>query len=140
MSVTQAYLDLNGDSKASADARDKGGVNINAVTSTGTKFGTINAQNFYTAVGGTNGISEYYMYDATNIRLREASLVYQIPTRAKWVKALSVSVIGRNLFFIEKKAPFDPEISSATNNGLQGVDTFGQPSTRSVGASVKLGF
>jgi hypothetical protein len=80
------------------------------------------------------------MYSATNIRLREASLSYQIPTKAKWVKGLSVTAIGRNLFFVERKAPFDPEISSATNNGLQGVDTFGPPSTRSVGASVKLGF
>jgi TonB-linked SusC/RagA family outer membrane protein len=140
MSVTQAYLDFNGDSKASQMARDRGGVFVNADNSSGGKFGAINPQVWYTTVGGLSGISENYMYDATNIRLREASLAYQIPTRAKWVKALSVSVIGRNLFFIVRKAPFDPEISSATNNGLQGVDTFGPPSTRSVGASVKFGF
>jgi hypothetical protein len=121
-------------------ARDKGGVYVNAVTATGSKFGGINPQTWYTTVGGLAGISENYIYSATNIRLREASLAYQIPTKAPWVKGLSVSVIGRNLFFVERKAPFDPEISSATNNGLQGVDTFGQPSTRSVGASVKLGF
>ena len=140
MSVTQAYLDFNGDSKASQMARDKGGVYVNAVTATGGKFGGINPQTWYTTVGGLSGISENYIYSATNIRLREASLAYQIPTKAAWVKGLSVSVIGRNLFFVERKAPFDPEISSATNNGLQGVDTFGLPSTRSVGASVKLGF
>jgi len=140
MSVTQAYLDLEGDSKASADARGKGGVNVNADNQSGAKFGTINAQTWYTSVGGTNGIGEYYMYDATAIRLREASVVYSIPTKAKWVKGLSVSVIGKNLFFFQKKAPFDPEISSATNNGLQGVDTFGLPSTRGAGASVKLAF
>jgi outer membrane receptor protein involved in Fe transport len=140
MSVTQAYLDFNGDSKASQMARDHGGVYVNAVSANGTKFGAINPQTWYTTTGGLSGISENYMYSATNIRLREASLAYQIPTKAPWVKGLSVSVIGRNLFFVERKAPFDPEISSATNNGLQGVDTFGQPSTRSVGASVKLGF
>jgi TonB-linked SusC/RagA family outer membrane protein len=140
MSVTQAYLDFNGDSKASQMARDKGGVYVNAVSATGTKFGAINPQTWYTTTGGLTGISENYIYDATNIRLREASLSYQIPTKAKWVKGLSVTAIGRNLFFVERKAPFDPEISSATNNGLQGVDTFGPPSTRSVGASVKLGF
>lgn len=140
MSVTQAILDQSGASKASADARDKGGVTVNAVSSTGTKVPTINPETYYKAVGGQAGISEAYMYDATNIRLREASVVYNIPTRSKWVKTLSVSLIGKNLFFVEKKAPFDPEISSATNNGLQGVDTFGQPSTRSMGASVKFGF
>ncbi len=140
MSVTQAYLDQTGTSKASADARDAGGVKINAVMQGGNKPASIDAKTWYTGVGGTNGIGEYYMYDATSIRLREASLIYQIPTSAKWVKGLSVAVIGRNLFFVSKKAPFDPETSSATNNGLQGVDTFGQPSTRSIGASVKLGF
>jgi hypothetical protein len=140
MSVTQAYLDINGASKATQMARDRGGVYVNAVSANGTKFGAINPQIWYTTVGGLAGISENYMYDATNIRLREASLSYQIPTKSKWVKGLSVTAIGRNLFFVERKAPFDPEISSATNNGLQGVDTFGLPSTRSVGASVKLGF
>lgn len=150
MSVTQAVLDQFGESKASADARDAGGVSVNAVTSGGAKFtGKVNAQNWYQAAGGAGGISEYYMYDATNIRLREASLTYHIPVKATWVKNLSVGIIGRNLFFFEKKAPFDPEISMAagntsgsggTGNGLQGVDTFGLPSTRSVGASIKLGF
>jgi TonB-linked SusC/RagA family outer membrane protein len=149
MSVTQAVLDGFGDSKATQDARDAGGVSINAVTSNGTAFkGKIDAKTFYEAVGSAAGISEYYMYDATNIRLREASLSYQIPVKAKWVRSLSVSVIGKNLFFLEKKAPFDPEISMAagstgdpkTGNGLQGVDTFGLPSTRSVGASVRFGF
>jgi hypothetical protein len=149
MSVTQAVLDGFGDSKATGAARDAGGVNINAVYQNGSKFtGLLNPKAFYEAVGSTSGISEYYMYDATNIRLREASLTYQIPVQAKWVKTLSVSVIGKNLFFFEKKAPFDPEVSMAAGstanesngNGLQGADTFGLPSTRSIGASVKFGF
>lgn len=149
MSVTQAVLDGFGDSKATGTARDAGGVNINAVYQNGTKFtGLLNPKAFYEAVGSTSGISEYYMYDATNIRLREASLTYQIPVQAKWVRTLSVSVIGKNLFFFEKKAPFDPEVSMAAGstatpangNGLQGADTFGLPSTRSVGASIKFGF
>ncbi|HTI89819.1 MAG TPA: SusC/RagA family TonB-linked outer membrane protein [Puia sp.] len=142
MSVTQALLDANGDSKATADARDAGGVTLkNAVKADGTKFsGKVDALTFYNAVGNTNGIGEYYMYDATAVRLREASLTYRIPVQAKWVHSLSVAVIGKNLFFITKKAPFDPELSMATSNFLQGVETFGLPSTRSLGASVKLSF
>lgn len=141
MSVTQAVLDGLGDSKATADARDAGGVNINATKTTGDKWtGPIDAKTFYTGVGGASGISEYYMYDATNVRLREASIGYLVPVHAHWVRNLQVSLIGRNLFFFSKKAPFDPEVSMATNNGLQGVDTFGLPTTRSVGFSVKVGF
>ena len=142
MSVTQAVLDAFGASTASADARDNGGVNINAtVVSTGQPFkGPIDAQTFYGTVGNRNGISEYYMYDATAVRLREFSLTYKLPVQIKGITNMSFGLIGRNLFFISKKAPFDPEITMATSNALQGIDAFGIPSTRSIGASIKLTF
>lgn len=141
MSVTQSVLDANGDSKASADARDAGGVSINAVKQDGTKpSGKLDPMTFYQAVGGQAGIGEYYMYSATAVRLREASLTYNVPVKARWVRSMSVAVIGKNLFFVSKKAPFDPEVSQATSNFLQGVETFGIPSTRSIGATVKFGF
>src|SRR6202000_1715466 len=62
MSVTQAALDANGDSKATADARNAGGVILNnAVKADGSKFsGKVDALTFYNAVGNTNGIGEYY--------------------------------------------------------------------------------
>jgi TonB-linked SusC/RagA family outer membrane protein len=142
MSVTQAMLDQVGASKVSGQARDQGGVNIAATNSvTGKAFdGLLPAQAFYVGVGGRAGISEYYMYDATAVRLRELSLAYNIPVHVKGISNLNVSLIGRNLFFFYKKAPFDPEVSMATNNGLQGIETFGLPSTRSLGASVKIQF
>jgi TonB-linked SusC/RagA family outer membrane protein len=140
MSTTSAVLDIDGVSKASADARDAGGVNINAVHEDGSKVSSIDPKIFYTAVGGRAGIGEYYMYDATNIRLRELSIGYSIPVTARWMKNFTVSLIGRNLFFVTKKAPFDPETSMSTSNALQGIETFGNPATRSMGVSVKLGF
>ncbi len=145
MSVTQAVLDGYGDSKETQDARDAGGVNMPATIKGGTHDGEkwqglLPAQTFYQGVGGRDGISEYYMYDATNIRLRELSIGYTVPAKIKGIRNIYVSLIGRNLFFVTKKAPFDPEISMATNNGLQGTETFGIPSTRSLGFSVKLGF
>ena len=140
MSVTNAVLDKLGDSKVTADARDAGGVKINAIDTSGKKVSSVDAQAFYQAVGGRDGISEYYMYDATNVRLRELAVGYQFKIKPGIIKTLRLSVIGRNLFFITKKAPFDPEISMATNNGLQGTETFGIPSTRSMGFSIKAGF
>lgn len=141
MSVTQAILDKLGDTKATQDARDAGGVNIPAVYEDGTKFnGPLDAQLFYQTVGGQDGISEYYMYDATNVRLRELALAYNFPVKSNWMRSLRLTLIGRNLFFVTKKAPFDPEISMSTNNGLQGTETFSIPSTRSIGLSLNIGF
>lgn len=142
MSVTQAMLDQYGDSKISATTRDQGGVNIKATNATTNKTfdGLLPAQAFYTGVGGRAGIGEYYMYDATEVRLRELSVAYNIPVHVKAISMLTVSLIGRDLFFFYRKAPFDPEVSMATNNSLQGIETFGLPSTRSMGASVKIQF
>jgi hypothetical protein len=146
MSVTQAVLDEYGASKATGQARDAGGVNIKATTSsssgqTGAPWkGLLPAQAFYKSVGDRNGLSENYMYSGTAVRLRELAFGYNIPVRTKAINELKFSLIGRNLFFFSRKAPFDPELSMATSNGLQGIDTFGLPSTRSIGASLKIGF
>ncbi|WP_143307899.1 SusC/RagA family TonB-linked outer membrane protein [Chitinophaga vietnamensis] len=141
MSVTQAVLDWYGVSENTARARDEGGVNINAVYSNGTPFNKkMDAKTYYTTIGGRAGIGEMYMYDATNIRLRELSLSYRIPLKWKWLRTMRVGVIGRNLFFFHLQAPFDPEVSMGTGNGLQGVDVFGLPPVRSMGLNLKLGF
>jgi len=145
MSITQALLDEYGVSKVSAEARQAGGVDIPAAVSngtdiTGTYSGKLPADVFYQTVGGRAGITEYYMYDATNIRLRELSFGYRIPVKSKFIKSASLSLIGRNLFFIYKKAPFDPEISMSTGNGVQGVDVGGLPSAKSLGLSLRCSF
>ncbi|MET7000865.1 SusC/RagA family TonB-linked outer membrane protein [Chitinophaga defluvii] len=141
MSVTQAILDGYGVSEESAAARDNGGVPINAVQENGQAFsGKMDAQKYYTTIGGRAGIGEMYMYDATNIRLRELSLGYNIPLRNKLVSHIKASIIGKNLCFLKRSAPFDPEVSMSTSNALQGVDVFGLPATRSIGASIKVSF
>lgn len=141
ISLTQAYLDFYGYSKASADARDNGGLDIPAVYEDGTPYEEkIDAQKYYTAIGGRAGIAGEYAYDATNIRLREFSIGYRLPVEIKGIRNISLSLIGRNLFFISKKAPFDPEITMSTANNLQGIDVFGLPTTRSYGVNLKVGF
>lgn len=140
MSITQAELDLRGFSEASAAARDKGGVLVKG-TKNGVPFeGMVDAKAYYNAIGGRAGIGEFYMYDATVVRLRELSLGYTVPLKWKGVRSLNVSLIGRNLFFVKRDAPFDPEISMSTGDGLQGVDVFGLPATRSLGINVKVAF
>lgn len=145
MSLTQAILDEHGVSQATADARNAGGLDIPAVDYVdgqvvGDHEGPIDAATFYQTVGGRGGISEYYIYSATNFRLRELSLGYRLPVTPRFVKDVRVSVTGRNLFFFQKDAPFDPELSMSSGNGMQGVDVFGIPSTRSIGFGLKCTF
>ena len=49
-------------------------------------------------------------------------------------------LVGRNLWMIYCKAPFDPELTASTGSYLQGIDYFMQPSLRSLGFNVQLKF
>lgn len=137
LSMTQAELDLRGASKNSGNARDAGYVEVG-----GQKFS--DPQAFYNRVGGRQCTTEYYMYSATNIRLRELSLSYSLPqsllAKTGFIKTADISFIGRNLFFFHKKAPFDPDAVLSTGNSNQGIDVFGMPTTRNIGFNLKLTF
>jgi TonB-linked SusC/RagA family outer membrane protein len=140
LSLTQAVMDQYGVSKATGDARNAGGVAINGVNATtGAAVTKADPTAWYTTVGGRAGITENYIYSATVVRLREASLGYTLPLNGA-IKSLKFSLIGRNLIYFYKKAPFDPEISMSTGNGLSGVDVFNQPATRNYGLSLNASF
>jgi TonB-linked SusC/RagA family outer membrane protein len=140
MSVTQAMMDSYGVSKTSGDARDAGGVTVNGVDPNGKAVTTVKAQDWYSVVGGREGVSAEYLYSATTIRLREASLGYTVPITNAFLKTLKFSLTGRNLFYFSKKAPFDPEQTMSTANGLGGVDVFMLPATRSYGLTLNASF
>ncbi len=137
MSLTQAMLDKHGVSQDSADARNAGG--IEAVDQNGNRI-TVSAEDYYNAIGGRDGASGEYIYDATNIRLSEASLGYNFNVKNSFIQKANVSLIGRNLFFLYKDAPYDPNITSSTGEGFQGVDVFGMPSVRSIGFNMSVTF
>lgn len=133
VSVTQAIMDEYGVSKTSADTRNAGGVAINN--------GFVSAENYYTTTGGKNGLLQNYIYSATNVRLQEAHLGYTLPSR--WFDnkmKLSLSLVGRNLLMLYKRAPFDPEATASTGTFFQGMDLYMQPSLRTIGFSVNIQF
>jgi hypothetical protein len=133
-SATQAALDLYGVSEASATARDNGGVIINSGD-------VVNAEKWYNAIGANNGIPQFYTYSATNVRLQEANIGYTFPKSNVWgIADITVSLVGRNLWMIYCKAPFDPETTATTGNYYQGIDNFMMPNTRNLGFNVRLKF
>ena len=135
-SSTQALLDRFGVSKASADARDAGGVMI-------PNQGLYDAKKYYTLVAtGENDLAGYYAYSATNVRLQELTLSYKFNSRLfnNVIKDLTLSFVATNPWMIYCKAPFDPELTASTGTYGQGNDYFMQPSLKSYGFSVKFKF
>ena len=133
-SATAAAMDQYGVSERSAIARDNGGMLVNGRN-------RVDAQTWYTAIGSQSGLPQYYTYSATNVRLQEATIGYTFPR--KWlhnVCDIQLSVVGRNLWMIYNKAPFDPEAVATTGNYYQGIDFFMLPSTRNIGLNVKINF
>lgn len=140
ISTTMGYLNSWGYSQESADARDRGYVEVDAVKQDGTSVTQVPPQNWYQGVGNRDGIIEGQVYDATNIRLRDLALAYRIPLQSNVVKSATISLIGKNLFFFKNNAPYDPELNTYTGVGGQGYDIFGLPTTRSYGLNLKLTF
>lgn len=131
LSGTQSVLDQYGVSQVTANYRDTGGVPIN--------HGYVDTEKYFDTV---KGYAAYYTYSATNVRLAELSLSYTLPK--EWFRdklRMTVGLVGKNLWMIYCKAPFDPEATASTqSNYYQSYDYFMQPTTRNLGFSVKLNF
>lgn len=139
VSVTEAINDFYGVSQATSDARNNNGGMIDVVDTNGTPQ-QMTAQDYYLKTGGRAGLLGEYVYDATNVSLREFSVGYNFIFPDSGLDNVRLSLIANNLFFFYKDAPFDPNIASSTGMGLQGVDIYGQPSTRSIGLNINVNF
>lgn len=147
-SGADAGLDGSGVSRRTLQYRE-GGVVLDAVTNTGTPENPVWTQNTENITsqeyfGALGGIASNYVYDQTNIRLRELAVTYRLPSSLlnnTFLSTASVSLIGRNLFFISKKIDnFDPESSYSTTSFAQGVLYYNLPSLRSIGFNINLSF
>ena len=140
-SQTSADLDRNGVSKRSLQYRESGVVVNGTNTGTGSaNTQSITGQQYWTAM---SNISENYIYDQDNIRLRELALAYNIPLKSNklGLQNASVQLVGRNLFFFMNKADdIDPEAMLGTSLGVQGLSQNAMPTLRSVGLNLNLTF
>nr|MCU0363472.1 hypothetical protein [Bacteroidales bacterium] len=84
-----------------------------------------------------------YVFDASYVKLREMALTYSVPSAflsGKFIKGASFSLVGRNLWIIDKKTyHFDPEAAVSAGN-QQGIESGSYPSARSYGIDVKISF
>jgi TonB-linked SusC/RagA family outer membrane protein len=105
----------------------------------------ITAEKFWLKVGGRNApVGELFTVDASNVRFREAVLAYSLPASMLGnspFRKVSISFVGRNLFFFSNKAKnIDPDVTVGTGSASWGYDAFGPPTARSYGFNLNLGF
>ena len=139
-SQTSADLDEAGASVRSLQYRESGVVLEGINTETG-NANTVNisGQDYWTAM---SNISENYLYDQDNVRLRELSIGYRIPgVESIGLDSANLQLVGRNLFFFSKEAEdIDPEVMLGTSLGIQGMSHNQMPTMRSVGLNLTLDF
>ncbi len=85
-----------------------------------------------------------FVYDASYIKLREAIISYSLPksvvSKLNPFKGIDLSLIGRNLWIIDKNIPYaDPEETISSGN-LQGYQSGAYPTTRTFTFNAKFRF
>ena len=105
----------------------------------------VDAETFWRSIGGRNApVGEAFVEDATNTRVREATLTYSFSPETLsrlGISSMSVSLVGRNLFFIHRKSEnLDPDILVNTAPSALGFESFTPPTPRTFGLDVRFTF
>jgi hypothetical protein len=123
-----------------------GGIINKGVTADG-KVNTnrVDISGLFGAYGYYRNPAKAFVYDATFVKLREASLTYAIPTKIigknNPFKGIDVSVVGRNLWIIHKNLPYaDPEEIVSSGNYALGYMSGAYPTARTFAFNLKLRF
>ncbi len=102
-----------------------------------------NGSVYTTAWGYARAPNKLHVYDAGYIKLREANITYNFDPKTiekTPFTNIGLSLIGRNLWIIDKSTPYaDPEAGLSSGN-VQGYQSGAYPSIREIGMSLKLQF
>jgi hypothetical protein len=105
------------------------------------------SQAYFNNYSGFFSMQDLIVYDATNIRLREASLSYSLPAsilKKSPLGALSITFSGQNLWYNAPNFPrytnFDPEVSSLGVSNVRGLEYLAGPTSRRYGVSLRATF
>lgn len=106
---------------------------------------SITPQQYWGAIGtGNLGITEANIYDASNIRLRNVTLSYNLSPRflAKTpIQRAKIGVSCNNVWLITSHMNgLDPESVYATGTNATGFENSGSPTTRTFSFNLTLGF
>ena len=106
----------------------------------------VSAQTYYSTIGlykSQKGYAEEFVHDASYIKLKELSLGYSLPQtllRRTPFAAVKLSFVARNLCFLMKRTPGNPDGGYDTSMFSQALDFAAVPYTRTFGLSIEAKF
>ena len=98
----------------------------------------------YQPKGYGNAPNSEHVYDASYVKLREASISYSLPKSilsGTFMQDVSLSLVGRNLWTIHKNLPYaDPEAGVGGGLRSRGNSIGILPTTRDFGFNINVKF
>ena len=92
----------------------------------------------------SNEIATDLILDATNVKLREVALTFDLPRKMlknTFIQSAALSAVGRNLLFLYNAAgDIDPEATYSSGPTSTAFEHSSLPSTRSYGMNLKINF
>ncbi|HET8737834.1 MAG TPA: SusC/RagA family TonB-linked outer membrane protein [Pricia sp.] len=120
-----------------------GGILVEGINPDGSPNTTRSEMDFENAIGYRSAPNAYHLYDAGYVKLRELTLSYKLPSKLLQnmpINNMTFSLVGRNLWIIDKNMPYsDPEGTLASGN-LQGYQSSPYPTAREYGFNIRFDF
>ena len=150
-SATHVAMQANGTAAVTAPGGSRDDLVVDGVISNGSGGFTKNTiavtqQAYWRAVATANnlGVTEANLYDASNVRLRNVQLSYEIPrgflSRTP-IQRAKVGISCNNAWLIKSHVRgIDPESVYATNTNATGFENAGLPTTRTFLFNLTLSF
>ncbi|GAB2532259.1 SusC/RagA family TonB-linked outer membrane protein [Spirosoma aerophilum] len=142
LSATENYAYRRGLHQATLVGRE-GGITTGVVEGGAANTVTATAQNYYTALA--NNVTKISVVDGDFIKMRQLTFGYSVPsallTKVPLIRAVNISFVARNLFYIMKKTTnIDPEATFGANLRYAGIEGTSLPSTRNYGVNLNIRF
>ncbi|MBZ9628239.1 SusC/RagA family TonB-linked outer membrane protein [Psychroflexus sp. CAK1W] len=123
---------------------DSGGIILPGVNADGSQNTTrVPFDRYSNPYGYARDANKGHVYDASYIKLRELNLTYDLSAKALEklpFTSASFSIIGRNLWIIDKNMPYsDPEAGLSSGN-VQGYQSGAYPAMKQYGVNLKFNF
>lgn len=150
-SATHVALQSSGASAVTAPGGQRNDIVVDGAVLDGSGTPTKNTQSvsqqlYWSAISTANnlGIGEAYLYDATNVRLRNVQLGYELPRKVLGktpIQRARVTLSCNNVWMIKSHMDgIDPESVFATGSNAVGFENGAPPTMRSFLFSLTLGF